>query len=101
MYIHKTQNINSIECSKDTRYMTSAYTAHFINEGVKIWGTHSVHPIDVTDPYDELNVRLDLLECEKWSTKYVDQELKRIRDDEFLVRDIREELKLRIKLEGN
>ena len=31
---HLSQNINSIECSKDTRYMTSAYTAHFINEGV-------------------------------------------------------------------
>jgi organic radical activating enzyme len=74
------------------------YSTDFINEGVKIWGSHSVHPIDVTDPYDELNVRLDLLECEKWSTKYVDEELKRIRDDEFLVRDIREELKLRIKL---
>ena len=38
------------------------------------------------------------MECEKWSTKYVDQELKRIRDVEFLVRDLREELKLRIKL---
>jgi len=31
---HLSQNINTIECTKDTRFMTSAYTAHFINEGV-------------------------------------------------------------------
>ena len=31
---HLSQTINSIECNKNTRFMTSAYTAHFINEGI-------------------------------------------------------------------
>ncbi len=31
---HLNQNINLIACTKDTRIMTSGYTAHFINEGI-------------------------------------------------------------------
>jgi organic radical activating enzyme len=74
------------------------YQNPFINKNLKKWVTHQKYPIDIDIPHDELAFRLMLQECGKWSSSYIEREIERIRDEEFLIRDIKEELKIRIRL---
>ena len=53
--------------------------------------------MEISTPAQELQHRLDLKECAKFSGDYISRETKRLKD-EYLIRDPKEELKHRMNL---